>query len=218
MNWHIGIGFDKIYLYDNNDVNSPYVGDFINQRDKVEIIDVRGIHEQSFQIKCYNEFYNSHDFDWCAFIDIDEFIVLNKWRDIEEFVLDPIFNNAQVIKLNWHLYGDDGMIERDISVPVYESFQNVVRHSYNTHGKEIIRGGLSGLKIESTHWSTINGSLPKQIMPDGGQTFGKVHSHRDCKEAWVNHYMTKTLSEFIEQKLHRGDAVFANRDLGLGYY
>ena len=78
VNWHLDLGFDKIYLYDNNDIDTQYVGDFIEQKDKVEIFDIRGKHETGLQIKCYNEFYNSHLFDWCAFIDIDEFIVLSK--------------------------------------------------------------------------------------------------------------------------------------------
>ena len=30
VNWHINIGFDHIYLYDNNDINMPFVGDFIS--------------------------------------------------------------------------------------------------------------------------------------------------------------------------------------------
>ena len=218
VNWHLNLGFDKIYLYDNNDITTPFVGDFIEQIDKIKIIDVRGMHEQSFQIKCYNEFYNSHEFDWCAFIDIDEFIILNKWKNIQEFVSDPIFKDAQVIKLNWHLYGDDDLIERDMTLPIYQGITKWINHSYNSHGKEIIRGGLQGLKIESTHWSTVNGNLSYQIMPDGRQTFGKVHSHKNCNEAWVNHYITKTLSEYVNQKLYRGDACILNRNLGMQYY
>ena len=32
------------------------------------------------------------------------------------------------------------------------------------------------------------------------------------------HYMTKTLSEFVKQKLNRGDAVWENRAINLDYY
>ena len=42
VNWHLNLGFDRIYLYDNNELETPYVGDFIEQKDKVEIIDIRG--------------------------------------------------------------------------------------------------------------------------------------------------------------------------------
>ena len=218
VNWHLNLGFDKIYLYDNNDPWVEFVGDFIEQKDKVEIFDVRGKKEQALQIKCYNEFYNTHSFDWCAFLDIDEFLVLNKWTNIQEFVSDPIFETCQAIRLNWHVYGDDDLIERDMNVPVYEAFTRKLNHGYNTHGKEIIRGGIENIWIESTHWAEVNGKLLSQIMPDGLPTMGKVGGLRDCKEAWVNHYMTKSLSEFITQKLGRGDAVFVNREINMGYY
>ena len=82
VNYHLALGFDKIYLFDNNNSETPYVGDFIDQKDKVEVINVRDKHEKDFQNKCYNDFYTSHSFDWCAFIDIDEYIVLDKWNNI----------------------------------------------------------------------------------------------------------------------------------------
>ena len=218
VNWHLALGFDKIYLYDNNDYETPYVGDFINQKDKVEIFDVRGKHEKGFQNKCYNEFYRSHTFDWCAFIDIDEFIVLTAWKTINDFLSSPKFSNTNVIRLNWHMYNDCGMITRDLSVPVYQAFTAPINHYYNAHGKEIIRGNISGVEIVSSHYCLINGILPKQIMPDGYETRGKVNVGRNCNEAWVNHYMTKTLSEFVNQKLSRTDAQFEERRLGLQYY
>ena len=218
VNWHLNLGFDRIYLYDNNDPETTFVGNFIEQLDKVEIIDVRGKHEANFQNKCYNEFYNSHKFDWCAFIDIDEFIILNKWKTIDEFLSDNIFSSTNVIRLNWHMYNDGGMIYRDLSVPVYEAFTMPINHYYNMHGKEIIRGSIPGVDICSSHWCMINGNLPKQIMPDGRETRGKVNVGRNCSEAWVNHYMTKTLSEFIDQKFARTDAQFENRRLDLQYF
>lgn len=38
---------------------------------------------------------------------------------------------------------------------------------------------------------------------------------REC--VFLNHYMTKSLSEFIKQKLNRTDAVFGS-NLGLNYF
>ena len=218
VNWHLNLGFDKIYLYDNNDLSTEFVGNFIDQKDKVEIIDIRGKKEKILQIKCFNEFYNSHTFDWCAFLDIDEYIVLNKWSNIQEFVSDDIFKNAQAIRLNWHMYGDDDLIERDMSIPVYEVFKTQLNHYYNYHGKEIIRGGIENIWIESTHWAEVQGKLLYQIMPDGRETYGKVNGLRNCNEAYINHYMTKSLSEFVNQKLNRGDAVFVDRKIDMGYY
>ena len=35
---------------------------------------------------------------------------------------------------------------------------------------------------------------------------------------FLNHYMTKTLAEFLEQKMNRADVVFRFINLGLPYY
>ena len=35
---------------------------------------------------------------------------------------------------------------------------------------------------------------------------------------FLNHYMTKSLSEFVKQKIGRGDAVFGKRQIKMDYY
>ena len=55
-------------------------------------------------------------------------------------------------------------------------------------------------------------------MPDGKETLGKVGDLHKCNEAYINHYMTKTLSEFVNQKLSRTDACFKDRKLDMSYY
>ena len=75
--YHLDLGFDEIYLYDNDEVDSPYIGDAIQAdlKDRIHIINIRGMREQGLQFTIYKQFYfeNQDKFDWCAFIDIDEF-------------------------------------------------------------------------------------------------------------------------------------------------
>lgn len=214
VEWHLNLGFDHIYVYDNSDTEEKALKNYyINE--KLTYIPVYGVHENMFQIKCYNEFYNSHTFDWCAYIDIDEYIVLEKWENIKDFLND--FSDYQVIRLNWRIYGDDDLVFRDMTKPVYTLKQRVINHPYEFHGKEIVKGGFNA-NICSTHYSLIDGNLPKQIMPDGKETLGKVSDLHKCNEAYINHYMTKTLSEFVNQKLSRTDACFKDRKLDMSYY
>ena len=42
VNHYLKLGFDKIYIYDNDEPNQKYIGDFIDNKDKVEIVDIRG--------------------------------------------------------------------------------------------------------------------------------------------------------------------------------
>ena len=215
------MGFDEIYIYDNNDTNYEPVESRIHINDgKVSIVKIPKA--TGFQIQTYNKFYQDHknDFDWICFLDIDEFITLEKWSNINEFLSDPALNKYPVIRLNWRIYGDDDKVDRDISVPVYDGIKNrVVGHKWEHNGKQIVRGGIDGLEVVSNHYSLVNGKLPKQIMPNGKETSGKVGDLECCSEAYIRHYMTKTLKEFINQKIARGtDASFPDRKIDFDYY
>lgn len=222
VKYHIDLGVDDIYLYDNNDSDYEPIEKRIDEKylEHVHITKIPGAKE--FQIPTYNKFYNENKnrYSWIGFIDIDEFIVLNKWKNIKEFLNDEKFKYYNVIKLNWHMFGDDDKISRDMTVPVYNGIVNRLKgHEYESHGKQFIRGNQNEVIICSNHYCTIHGRLPKQIMPDGIPTEAKISEHHNCEEAYINHYMTKTISEFINQKLARGtDASFKNRKIDLNYF
>ena len=68
------LGFDKIIMYQNDwrtDIEKPYL--------QKEICDGRSI-----QVPLYNNvLHNNTEYDWIAFIDCDEFIVLRKHKNID---------------------------------------------------------------------------------------------------------------------------------------
>ena len=90
-------------------------------------------------------------------------------------------------------------------------------HKFSQGGKHLVRGKLDGV-LPSGHCSKINGNIPNQINPDG--IIGKwwINGLPDSVSAHINHYRTKTLSEFINQKIQRGDVVFENKRLNLNYF
>ena len=93
--YYINLGFDNIYIYDKNDYNTDYIGDFIDDeiKNKVHILNINN--KQLQHQKSYNSFYHlfNHNFKWCAYIDIEEFIVLDEWNNISEFVNVKRFKN-----------------------------------------------------------------------------------------------------------------------------
>lgn len=223
VKWHIDRGVDEIHLFDNNDLDYEPIEKRIDKKylNKVFITKIPGA--QKFQLSTYDKFYkeNKNRFDWIGFLDIDEYVVVKKWDNIKEFLNDDKFKNYNVIKLNWHMYGDDGKVERDMSVPVYKGIVKRLKgQEYESHCKQFVRGhNKYNVEICSNHYCTFDGRLPKQIMPDGKPTQAKISGARNCEEAYINHYMTKTLNEFIKQKLARGtDACFPNRKIDLEYF
>ena len=213
---YINLGIDHIYLYDNDNLNAPFVGDYIDKKylDKITIYDIRGKKEKCLQHKIYNEFYHSHKFDWCLFCDIDEFLV--GVDNIKDFLDRHYFKDFEQIRVKWLLFGDDDLITRDMNKGVYGSFKKpILNNRLSNQSKCFIRGGLD-IDIHSCHFiPNLSSCLPNG---ERTQTLKIELDNYQNQTIYMFHYMTKTLSEFVKQKLNRGDAVWENRAINLDYY
>ena len=230
---HLRIGFDKIYIYDNDDLDKPFIKDYIDTKylDKVVIKNIRGQKKPKLQHDIYTGFYIKYGktFDWCLFCDIDEFLF--GITNFHSWLMQLKFKNSKQIRVKWKLFGDDDLITRDMSKGVVDSFHKEVEHSLNRNlkdkgnlekqGKMLIRGGMENIIIRSPHFGSIGyrDNVIPSVLPSGKVSFSKVVIEEDySKESvYLHHYMTKSLSEFVEQKLNRTDAVFGNT-LALDYY
>ena len=219
--YHLDGGFDRIFIFDNNSPNSEYVGNYIdtNMRSNITIIPVN--YFSQFQKQAYNDFY-AHigtKFDWTAFIDIDEFIY-TPTRNTIKSLLTSIPRNIEVVRLNWQIYGDDGILNGDVTVPVYERITKKVQHEYNYHAKCMVRRHLSNVIFNAVHYPSIHNVMPKQCTPSGKvlPDSAKINIGTiDYSQLYINHYMTKTWEEFKKQKLNRSDASLT-RTLTEEYY
>lgn len=210
VNYHLSLGFDKIYLYDNNDDDYPYVGDFIDSLDRVEIIkwsvDPNRFINQELSYKDFIDKY-SQLYDWCAFIDIDEFIHIDA-TDIKEFL--GRFSGDDNIALGWHNFGDDDIIESDESVPVRERFKtqkitmdfaiykticNLKKHpNYRVCSMHFIADDDTEIGA-----SYVNSNMEKvKCNVDGRMEC----SYNDVmkNKCYIEHYQTKSLAEFMKYK------------------
>lgn len=221
VKYHIDLGFDEIYLFDNNEPDAEYVGNRISKDYLSHVVIVPVNHFKQFQKKAYNDMYSyfGKDFDWTAFIDVDEYIVLSTHKNVKDF-LQTIKPNIECVRLNWQTYGDDGIIAGDISVPVYKRIVKKLDHPYNKHGKCIVKGGLKNVIFESVHYPTIQGKMPSQCLPSGNVLSSDAKINLNVIEydvAYIAHYMTKTWEEFKKQKLNRTDAALS-RHLTTDYF
>lgn len=229
VNHYVKLGFDRIYIYDNDDTDKPFIGDYINNHEKVEIIDKRGIVKPKLQQECYTTFYNTHDFDWVFYCDVDEFLF--GVADIKEFLSK--FRNMPIgqVRVKWKLIGDDGFIERDMSKPVYEVFKHSPKSTLNRNlidkgnleiqGKAFVRGGLKDVVVSSPHFASVGNrhNIIPSCLPSGRPCNSGVAIKEDysLETIYLYHYMTKSLSEFVNQKMKRTDAVFADT-ITLNYF
>ena len=215
---YIDLGIDHIYLYDNDDKSSKYVGSFISSKyaDKITIINIRGIKRHFLQHQVYNVFYNHNSmfFDWVLFCDIDEFLM--GIDNVKDFLSQDFFKNFEQIRVKWKLFGDDDVVKRDLSIGVKEFFKIEKPNTrVSNQGKSFIRGHKE-YQINSCHY--VKGL--KSCYPSGKQcsSIDFELNDYDNETIYMNHYMTKTLDEFIKQKLGRGDAVWETRTISLEYF
>lgn len=223
INWHLNKGFHHIYLFDNNDSSSEYVGNFIENIDKVTIYPKNDVRMDNLQSKCYNEFYRQckNSFDWCLFCDIDEYIVGTD--DINQFLDSALFDEFCQIRVSWKTFSDNDLIERDESIPVYYAFTELSSNEkLSNQSKSFVRGGLSNIWV-SVHRAVSNNNRPLQLTqctPSGIECSGNecINNLSNSEPIYLNHYRTKSLKEFINQKLSRGDACLKDRKIDFDYY
>ena len=230
VEYYLTMGFDHIYLFDNNESTYPDVKEAIPEKYKkqVTIINIQDCWYDHIQSTCYKFFYEiySNNFNWVAFFDIDEFLNLNGECDnnINKFLAQDKFKDFNQIRIKWQLFGDDGLLERDMSIPVHEFFKKpIFKLGFSNNTKIIIRGHMpEKLKAHCIHY-VINetGNLWKTCLPSGRPIKDVSYAVRagyDLEKVYLNHYITKTLKEFINIKMTRGDIWSPEINFSLDYY
>ena len=203
-------GVDKIFLYDNNNVNGErfesVIGDYI-EKGLVEIINWRGKKKVLFKIMnaCYRE--NFDKFDWLIFYELDEFIHLSNYSNIKLFLNEEKFNKCNLIYLNLLCHTDNNLLFYE-NKSLAERFPEIApitrRGGKLLEIKCIMRGHIPGLIIKSNHECNR-----KYINCNG---FGHLNKHKrrfatenDYKYYYIDHYYSKSTEESIN-KINKGDA------------
>jgi len=227
VDYHLSMGFTHIYLYDNNRAGEERLAEVLNPEinypNKVTIFPYHDVVNWP-QMQAYGDFWNRISFDWAFFIDVDEFFTFGpKWKgsnNVAEFV-NLYSDKAEAILINWMTYGDneeifykpEGVISRfpkplplKFSLtnsfgkqPVNGHVKTMVKHTADFHlfGPHVGQGdyvccNAEGAIVENKSWN------PQQSY----------------SIAYLRHYTTKTVSEFIESKSKRG---LADRKPGVRY-
>lgn len=204
IRYHLNIGVDHIFLNDNNDKDHPILT--INDN-RVTVIDVRGYKyiQNSTYTDCFNKYHD--EYDWFIFIDLDEFIMLSdKYNnDIKKFLNEEFFKNVNIIRLNWKHFGDSELLESNGDYRVVDRFLKPIKHYKDIFAKSIISNRLNkNIKINCHGYYGVSA-----VDCEGNRCFNtscnasKVPLYTN---AWINHYATKTIEEYIRQKYFRGDA------------
>jgi hypothetical protein len=223
IEYHLLLGVEKIYLYDNEsddnlkEVIAPYIdmglveytfwpskglrcfaydaqkNNWVLQRDWVAKIQLSAYQDAIKRLE--NKTY------WIALIDIDEFIVPTIKKTISETLAD--FENLPGVAINWLTYGHGGHIEKTEEM-VIERFKS---HSdqnlpFNRHVK-LILNPRTILQTDVHHAKTIN---ERNIVNTRGEEIATYcMDYPPCHDKMhINHYRTKSFTESLTRRSNGG--------------
>ena len=204
-------GIDKIFLYDNNDIDNERFEDVLsdfNDNKFVEILNYRGIYLAQFS--AYEDCYlkNNKTYNWLIFYDIDEFINLKNYTNVKQFLSEKKFNECPAVYLNCLRHTDNNLLYYD-NRTLAERFPIIKWKSRLYTVKSILKGNISEVHFKTCHWidRAITGcnSLGEKIAPNKRKhLFSDINNYKDC---YIDHYCFKSTEEYIN-KIRKGDAVF----------
>lgn len=195
IKYHLALGFRRVFLYDNED--TPTYELFLEKyKDNLKVIHMPfNNYDKAVQYKALDHFVTNYLFKTnithVAHIDIDEFIVLKKHKNICDFINDYIVGDCQGIGMNWRFFGSSGKTEKS-SEPVTERF-TMRQKGGNVHIKTLFKKDKF-LKYNTCHdVSFVDGftkSTNKTIIN------GPFNKEIDFSVIQLNHYKCKTIPEF----------------------
>ena len=174
---YFNLGFDKIIIGDNNDIGNNALMEAIKdieRRDDVVVIDIRG--EKSFQNEFYSMFSEVGNYKWCAYFDIDEFLYLNAYNNVKDFLSKH--ENENYVSFNWVMYGPNGQSSiMDGSLKERFKYPLPIFSIENGTVKSIINGKYKG---RHTIHSLNNDIFEREV---------------NYYDGYIKHYKYKSLTE-----------------------
>lgn len=222
------LGIDKIVIFDNNSTNGehitdvPYVKELAEQGYIIVVpqYDARGIQTAQYT-ECYNLFYK--DYDWIMFFDVDEYLTFENCSNIKEYLSQEKFNGFDMIHVQWKIFDDNEQLYvKDGNYSLRSRFthaldtdkliayedENNGSYAYFYH-KTILRGrNYHKIKFVGGNSHTVdkNSDTNLKACDINGKTvdaFDMAHKPIKYADAYLSHYICKTLEEYITNKMVR---------------
>lgn len=214
IEFHRIVGVEHFYLYNNNsddefhDVLAPYM--------KAGIVTLVEWPYPQAQMRAYWDCVARFrtETQWIGFIDLDEFVVPRKFDCIYD-VLQPFEKNRPAVIFYWRVFGSSGRMDRDVRGLVTEDF-TVCWPKYDSIGKVFYNTAYEPLPdyskneyMHHTQWAGCGRWILPPVNMDGCVCIGNRHVVKGGDfSVQINHYFTKSYSEYSRTKQVRGDAVF----------
>ena len=202
VRYHLGLGFEKIYIYDNED--QPTYAEILKDfKEKVVVNHLPGKNYprlpqyEALQVFTWN-YMHLPEITHVAHIDIDEYIVLNKHNNIKEFIKEYIYDGENGIKcggiaMNWRMFGSNGHTNKT-NEPLTSRFTKRQENGHNLV-KTIYNKNFYGLSI-TPHMISVNNEEYPIRTTNGHVLKEPTNDNMVFSVIQINHYKSKTWEEF----------------------
>ena len=219
VDYNFNLGFDHIIIGDNNNDHTENLYDILHDyiiEGKLTLINLQGtgVNQVIFYENTYKNLLGN--FDWVLFYDIDEFLILNTCKNVHEYLSRKCFDNFDVIKVNWKVMSNNGYAIY-IDKPVLERFtkpgnnfliadniyvNNTVKSFYRTSKNLIPHVHCTEKHYDNIRYCDCSGNeiIDKSSFPNWSQYL----EYTNFSEAYIKHFVTKSLEEYIKYKIKRG--------------
>ena len=201
--YHRIIGVDHFFLYDN-DPTLPLRNLLKRHAEYVTVVDWPGEHDElpgrNKQTKAYTDSLRRVGHRWVAFIDGDEFIVLSKHENLQQFL--EHFDDVGAVLLNWHLFGNNGH---------YTNPKGLITASLTRRKCEPGRMTKSINKVEaissiqSAHLCRLRRGF--KTVDANKRPYSEILYSGKTDVAHINHYMCRSYLHWMK-RIERGEAAF----------
>jgi hypothetical protein len=216
INHYQKLGYNHIYLYDNNNIDEERFDEVI--KDKIDsgfvtVMNYRGYRgrKDDAQMDAYYDCYHRYNSEcnWISFFDIDEYLFLmpingTKIR-IQQYLDQPKFDHCETIKINWKSYSDSELLYYE-NKSVLERFTKLSKFGYEFGNvKSTIRTNITHFMRRTYSPHSVFSSIRGCLSSGARKQIDFFMFPPNYKGAYINHYVTKTISEFCN-KIKRGNA------------
>lgn len=195
LEYHLLQGVEHFYLCDNDstDGTKEYLEPYIKQN-IITYIPLSGANQQ---LVCYEKIVLEHknDTTWLAIIDLDEFIVPLKAKNIPQFLKE--FEDVSEVSLHWMNYGDNDTVSRKngLLTEFFTSHGRFLNHTVKSIVKP--KDVIDFKSFGSNHYVKVNG---KSVNENHYPVDYMLSFYPSDDKARINHYILKSFAEFLYKK------------------
>jgi len=204
VDYHLFVGFDKIYLYDNNDESDDSMHDILIPYGNDGRVRYKKCSEHD-QLWAFQDYADHHagESDWTLYCDVDEYLTLSdQYASVAEYLSSDIVKGADAVRVNWLVFGSNGKIKKEDGL-IQERFPCPFSYNeiMNRHVKSFIRSAAKTKPEWSVDSHLTNNDEWTIVNADGVAVKNKPFLKFTSENAYLRHYYTKSLEEYVEHKM-----------------